>query len=113
RRFSRVMRVSSSGGTPVPATELDKGGSEVTNRFAQLLPGGDAFLFTASRNNNVWEDATIQVQNHQDPETKNAANRRLLRTLHRGAAADRKPRRRALKRRLPVNCCGRKRKEPP
>ena len=34
-----VMRVSSSGGTPVPATELDKGGSEVTNRFAQLLPG--------------------------------------------------------------------------
>jgi Tol biopolymer transport system component len=57
------MRVSSSGGTPVPVTELDKGKLEATNRFAQLLPGGEGFLFTASRNNNVWEDATIQVQN--------------------------------------------------
>ena len=55
-----LMRVSSSGGKPAPATELNKG--EVTNRLAQLLPGGEAFLFTASQDNNVWEDATIQVQ---------------------------------------------------
>ena len=57
-----LLRVSSSGGTPHPATELDKQKGEVTNRFAQLLPGGEAFLFTASRDNNVWEDATIQAQ---------------------------------------------------
>jgi serine/threonine-protein kinase len=57
-----LLRVSSSGGTPHPATELDKQKGEVTNRFAQLLPGGEAFLFTASRDNNEWEDATIQVQ---------------------------------------------------
>ena len=31
-------------------------------RAAQLLPGGNAFLFDASDDNNVWEDATIQVQ---------------------------------------------------
>ncbi len=60
---SPVMRVSSSGGTPTAATELANG--EVTNRFAQLLPGGDAFLFTASVDNNVWEDATIYVQSVQ------------------------------------------------
>jgi len=57
-----LLRVSSSGGTPHPATELDKQKGEVTNRFAQLLPGGEAFLFTASRDNNAWEDATIEVQ---------------------------------------------------
>jgi serine/threonine-protein kinase len=57
-----LMRVPSSGGTPRPATELDKQKGEVTNRFAQLLPGGEAFLFTASKDNNIWEDATIQVQ---------------------------------------------------
>src|SRR5262249_36739305 len=33
-----------------------------TNRFAQLLPGGEAFIFTASHDNNIWEDATILVQ---------------------------------------------------
>ena len=55
-----VMRVSASGGTSAPATEL--GREEATNRFAQLLPGGEAFLFTASRDNNLWEDATINVQ---------------------------------------------------
>jgi len=57
-----LMRVSSSGGTPVPATELDTAKREVTNRFGQLLPGGEAFLFTASEDNNEWENATIQVQ---------------------------------------------------
>jgi serine/threonine-protein kinase len=57
---SPVMRVSASGGTPQPATDLTK--DEVTNRFAQLLPGGEAFVFTASHDNNVWEDATIFVE---------------------------------------------------
>lgn len=57
-----LMRVPSSGGIPHPATELDRQKGEVTNRFAQLLPGGEAFLFTASKDNNLWEDATVQVQ---------------------------------------------------
>jgi serine/threonine protein kinase len=57
-----VMRVSASGGTPSAATELDKQKGEVSNRGAQLLPGGEAFLFDASKDNNVWEDASIEVQ---------------------------------------------------
>ena len=57
-----LMRVSSSGGTPVPATELDTAKHEATNRFGQLLPGDEAFVFTASEDNNEWENATIQVQ---------------------------------------------------
>jgi serine/threonine-protein kinase len=65
---SPVMRVSSSGGTPVPATTLGK--NEVTNRFAQLLPGSEAFLFTASSDNNVWEDASIEVQTIKTRERK-------------------------------------------
>jgi Tol biopolymer transport system component len=59
---SPVMRVSANGGTPSPATQLDTQKEEVTNRAAQLLPGGEAFMFEASKDNNVWEDATIQVQ---------------------------------------------------
>ena len=57
-----VMRVPATGGTPSAATKLDNQNGEVSNRGAQLLPGGEAFLFEASKDNNVWEDATIQVQ---------------------------------------------------
>jgi serine/threonine-protein kinase len=59
---THLMRVSSSGGKPSLVTELDKGKGEITHRFAQLLPGGEAFLFTASPNNGSYENATIQVQ---------------------------------------------------
>jgi serine/threonine protein kinase len=65
-----VMRVPASGGTPGAATELDKQKGEVSNRGAQLLPGGEAFLFDASNDNNVWEDATIQVQSVKTGERK-------------------------------------------
>jgi serine/threonine-protein kinase len=61
-QLTPVLRVSSSGGTPQPATQLDKQKGEVTHRQAQLLPGGEALLFTASRDNNYWDEATIQVQ---------------------------------------------------
>jgi serine/threonine protein kinase len=57
-----VLRVSSSGGAPQPVTQLDKQNREVTHRLPQLLPGGEAILFSASRDNNEWDDATIQVQ---------------------------------------------------
>ena len=59
---SPLMRVSSSGGMPVPATTLDQQKQEVTNRYAQVLPGGEVFLYSASADNNVWEDATVQAQ---------------------------------------------------
>jgi serine/threonine-protein kinase len=69
RQQSPVLRVSANGGTPSPATQLDKE-KEVSNRGAQVLPGGDAFLFEAAKNNNIWEDATIQVQSIKSGQRK-------------------------------------------
>ena len=63
-----LLRVSSSGGTPRSATDLKNG--EVTNRFPQLLPGGESFLFTASLDNNSWEGATIEVQSVKSGDRK-------------------------------------------
>jgi serine/threonine-protein kinase len=57
---SPVMRVPSSGGEPKPVTQLESG--EVSHRFAQLLPGGQAFIFTSSTDNNSWEGAGIYAQ---------------------------------------------------
>jgi serine/threonine-protein kinase len=65
-----VMRVPALGGTPTPATELDSKQGEATNRFGQLLPGRKAILFSASKDNNVWENATIQVQTLADGKRK-------------------------------------------
>ena len=57
-----IMRVPAGGGTPSAVTRLDAQKGEASNRGAQLLPGGDAFLFESARDNNAWEDATILVQ---------------------------------------------------
>jgi len=57
-----VMRVPASGGTAVAVTKLDEQKGEASNRSAQLLPGGEALLFEASKDNNTWEDGTIEVQ---------------------------------------------------
>ncbi len=40
-----LSRISSAGGDPTPATELDTKTGEITNRYPQVLPGGEAFLF--------------------------------------------------------------------
>jgi dipeptidyl aminopeptidase/acylaminoacyl peptidase len=56
------MRVPASGGEPFAITDLDKQKGEISHRGVQLLPGGETFLFGASNDNNVWEDATIQIQ---------------------------------------------------
>ncbi len=58
---SPLMRVSSSGGMPAPITKLAP--DEVTHRFPQLLPGGEAVLFSMSNDNNNWNSgATIEAQ---------------------------------------------------
>ncbi len=54
-----LSRVSDAGGTPQALTSLVKW--EQTHRWPQILPGGQAVLFTASTNNNGFEDATIEV----------------------------------------------------
>ena len=59
---SPLSRVSSAGGTPQEITKFDNATGGVTNRFGQLLPGGKAFLFTSSKDNNSYDQATIEVQ---------------------------------------------------
>ena len=65
-----LSRVPSSGGPLRPATVLDQQKAEVSHRFAQMLPGGEAFLFMASRDNNQWDNATVNVQSIKTGERK-------------------------------------------
>jgi len=43
---SGLFRVSASGGTPEAVTTLNAAAGERTHRWPQVLPGGDAVLFT-------------------------------------------------------------------
>jgi len=43
--FSGLWRISVSGGTPEPLTQLEE--SEFTHRWPEILPGGKAVIFTA------------------------------------------------------------------
>ncbi len=56
---TRLMRVSSAGGTPEPVTSLAEG--ELSQRWPQVLPGGKAVLFT-SGSPGVYDDASLVVQ---------------------------------------------------
>ncbi|HLE56153.1 MAG TPA: protein kinase, partial [Rhodothermia bacterium] len=68
-----LFRVSSDGGTPEPLTQL--GAGEVTHRWPQVLPGGRAVLYTASKATGNYEEATIVVRSLPSGET---------RTVHQG-----------------------------
>jgi Tol biopolymer transport system component len=59
-RGSPLMRVSSEGGKPQSVTTLAKG--EVNHLWPQLLPGGDAVLFTVERAGKSFDDAHIVLQ---------------------------------------------------
>jgi serine/threonine protein kinase len=56
----RLLRVSSAGGRPEPATALAEG--EVTQRWPQVLPGGKTVLFTSSRTTGAFDQANLVVQ---------------------------------------------------
>ena len=54
-----LSRLSDSGGEPEPLTALEEG--EVAHVFPQILPGGEAVLFTAQVGGS-WGDAKIVLQ---------------------------------------------------
>ena len=54
-----LWKISSGGGAPTPVAELATG--EVTQRWPQILPGGDAVLFTSSYSSSGFEQAMIEV----------------------------------------------------
>ena len=47
QNFKGLMRVPAAGGTPAPATELDKSKGETSHRWPFFLPGGKRFLYMA------------------------------------------------------------------
>ena len=55
-----LLRVSSTGGTPTPLTTLADG--EVGHGWPQMLPGGNALLFTGHTSRMNWDDSTLVVQ---------------------------------------------------
>ena len=55
-----LLRVSSTGGTPTPLTTLAD--SEVGQAWPQVLPGGNALLFSGHTSRVNWDDATLVVQ---------------------------------------------------
>lgn len=66
-----LSRVPSAGGTPVPVTKLNSG--EVTHRWPQVLPGGQAVLFTAGASRANQDDANIDVISLKTGERKTVA----------------------------------------
>jgi serine/threonine-protein kinase len=55
-----LLRVSSAGGTPTALTTLADG--EVGHGWPQVLPGGNALLFSTHTSRMNWDDAKIVVQ---------------------------------------------------
>ncbi len=58
---SRLWQVSAMGGTPQPFTKIDPQKGEIGHRWPQVLPGGDAVLFS-SRTGPGWDEWDLQVQ---------------------------------------------------
>jgi dipeptidyl aminopeptidase/acylaminoacyl peptidase len=58
---SGLMRVSAAGGEPQPLTTLDKAKNEVTHRWPQVLPGGEAVLFTSHTKSRDFNEAALEV----------------------------------------------------
>jgi serine/threonine protein kinase/Tol biopolymer transport system component len=67
-----LSRVSSTGGTPTPVTELE--GEERTHRWPQVLPGAKAVLFTAENSTIGFDDAKIEVVMLADHRRKTLQN---------------------------------------
>jgi Tol biopolymer transport system component len=65
---SGLSGISSAGGPPTPVTELQNG--ELTHRWPQILPRGQAVLFTAHTATNGFDRANIEVMSLADHSRK-------------------------------------------
>ncbi len=66
-----LHRVPAAGGEPQVLTVLDQDRREKSHRFPQVLPGGDAVLFTlATSTTDSWDDASIAVASMKTGEYK-------------------------------------------
>jgi Tol biopolymer transport system component len=63
-----LSRIPSTGGAPTLVTELAQG--EISHRWPQILPDGQAVLFTANTGQNAWDGANIEVMSLTDRRRK-------------------------------------------
>ena len=81
-----LWRVPAGGGNPQPLTTVDTKDGEFGHRLPQLLPGGQAVLYTIVKTRYRWDDAQIAVRslvtNEQKVLIKNAADARYVPTGH-------------------------------
>jgi len=76
-----LSKVSAAGGAAEPMTTLDQQAGEVTERWPQFLPGGNAILFTSDTHGGNYEDASIRCLFRLLRKEKELGARRLLRPL--------------------------------
>ena len=74
---SPLMKVPASGGNPEPVTQFDTNRKEIQQRWPQVLPGGNAVLFTSQATIRNYDNANIDVWSFKDGKRK---------TLHQGGA---------------------------
>jgi Tol biopolymer transport system component len=69
---SGILRISATGGSPVPVTKLDPSKSETTHRWVRFLPDGKHFLYTAAgHGQNVESELNaVYVASLDDPTPK-------------------------------------------
>ncbi len=65
-----LFRVSAAGGKPEPITKLDQVKGELSHRWPQVLPGGEAVLFTVQRPGSIFYEGNIVVQSLQSGERR-------------------------------------------
>lgn len=69
-RHTGLLRVSADGGTPKALTNLEAEKSEASHRWPEVLPGGQAVLFTVAKDIGNFDDAQIAVQLLQSGERR-------------------------------------------
>jgi eukaryotic-like serine/threonine-protein kinase len=66
-----IVRMRDTGGAVEPVTALDERKAERSHRFARLLPGGDAIMYTvASGDIDTYDDARIELFDLRTKEKK-------------------------------------------
>ena len=85
-RGGGLSRISASGGTPQLLTTVDLKKGEYSHRLPQMLPGGQAVLFTVQKADRRWDDAQIVVKSLVSGEQKvlieNGTDARYVSTGH-------------------------------
>ena len=70
-----LLEVSASGGTTTSLTILDQAEGELSHRLPQVLPGGEAVLFTIAKNRFPrWDETQIAVYSRRTGQRKVLVN---------------------------------------